>query len=280
LKPCIHTFFLLLLSSALTAQQVYWQQELRYDIAVTLNDKNNTLDGFLKLGYQNNSPDTLQIIWLHLWPNAFKSDRTAFSDQLLENGRTDFYFADDDKKGYINRLDFRINQEAVKTEDHPEWIDAVKLILPEPLLPGHSVLITTPFHVKLPYNFSRGGYDKKTFQITQWYPKPAVYDRKGWHVMPYLDQGEFYSEFGNYEVKITVPAGYTVAATGELQNTDEQSALEEKSRAHESSAATEQKAGKKNTDPKKRSVNSSKSASEKVKNLNEITKHEEVKNLI
>ncbi|WP_431214605.1 hypothetical protein ACQ86N_07410 [Puia sp. P3] len=88
--------------------------------------------------------------------------------------------------------------------------------------------LSTPFHVQLPYNFSRGGYtttiDPQTgrtytsYQITQWYPKPAVYDRHGWHPIPYLDQGEFYSEFGSYDVRITVPAPYTIAATGELQD--------------------------------------------------------------
>jgi aminopeptidase N len=57
--------------------------------------------------------------------------------------------------------------------------------------------------------------------ICQWYPKPAVYDRKGWHPMPYLDQGEFFSEYGSYKVNITLPAHYVVAATGVLQNTNE-----------------------------------------------------------
>ena len=61
----------------------------------------------------------------------------------------------------------------------------------------------------------------KVYQVTQWYPKPAVYDQKGWHPMPYLDQGEFYSEFGNFDVSITLPENYVVAATGDLQNEDE-----------------------------------------------------------
>jgi hypothetical protein len=110
----------------------------------------------------------------------------------------------------------------LKTEDHPEHIDIVKLLLPDPLPPGGSVNITTPFHVKLPFNFSRGGYNGKTYQVTQWYPKPAVYDKNGWHPMPYLDQGEFYSEFGDYEVSITAPSKFTIAATGEPQTKPEQ----------------------------------------------------------
>src|SRR5206468_10858015 len=118
-------------------------------------------------------------------------------------------------------LDFKVNGIRSTIVDHPKYIDIIKLILPTPLLPGSKITITTPFHEKLPFNFSRGGYDKKTFQATQWYPKPAVYDRKGWHEMPYLHQGEFYSEFGSYTVRITLPQDYIVAATGVLKNKDE-----------------------------------------------------------
>lgn len=201
--------------------QPYWQQYVDYNIDVSLNDKEKTLDGFEKLTYYNNSPDTLKFIWFHLWPNAYKNDHTAFSDQLLENGNTKFYFSTKEEKGYVNRLDFKVDGTIAKTEDHPQHIDIVKLLLPKPLPPKEHITITTPFHVKLPFNFSRGGFDGQTFQVTQWYPKPAVYDRKGWHEMPYLDQGEFYSEFGSFDVSITLPKDYVVAATGELQNAEE-----------------------------------------------------------
>jgi hypothetical protein len=65
------------------------------------------------------------------------------------------------------------------------------------------------------------GHKKNSYQITQWYPKPAVYDLNGWHPMPYLDMGEFYSEFGNFDVKISLSDNYVVAATGNLQNPNE-----------------------------------------------------------
>jgi hypothetical protein len=191
-----------------------WQQKVDYLIDVTLDDSAKTLDGFEKLTYYNHSPDTLTYIWFHLWPNAYKNDRTAFSDQLLKNGNTRFYFSSPQQRGYINRLEFRVNGKIARLEDHPEHIDIAKLVLPQALPPGGQITITTPFHVKLPFNFSRGGYAGKTFQLTQWYPKPAVYDHKGWHPMPYLDQGEFFSEFGDYDVRISLPAEYIVAATG------------------------------------------------------------------
>ena len=215
---------------AAKCQVKYFQQEVNYKIDVTLNDVSNTLDGFEIINYTNNSPDTLQYIWFHLWPNAYKNDRTAFSEQLLQLGRTDFYFSDEEKRGYINRLDFKVNGITANLEDHPQYIDVAKLVLPTSLPPGQTIKITTPFHEKIPFNFSRGGYVGKTYQITQWYPKPAVYDSKGWHPISYLDQGEFFSEFGNFHVQITVPENYVVAATGELQNEDEVKWLREKAK--------------------------------------------------
>jgi len=214
------------------SQTKYFQQQVNYTIDVTLNDVQNTLDGFIIINYTNNSPDTLHYIWFHLWPNAYKNDRTAFSEQLLKLGRTDFYFSDENKRGYINRLDFKVNDKTADFFIDSQYIDIGKLVLSSPLLPGQTIKINTPFHEKIPFNFSRGGYVDHTYQITQWYPKPAVYDNKGWHPMPYLDQGEFYSEFGNFHVQITVPANYVIAATGELQNKDEVKWLKEKAMIH------------------------------------------------
>ncbi len=215
-------FFIAFFSvSIVHAQQPYWQQQVNYKINVSLNDGDKTLTAEETIQYTNNSPDTLRFIWFHLWMNAYKNDRTAFSEQLLRNSNTAFYFEDEAQRGYINGLDFKANGTAAPVEADSAHIDIVKVILPQPLAPSQSVTITTPFHVKLPYNFSRGGYEGQTFQVTQWYPKPAVYDSKGWHQMPYLDQGEFYSEFGNFDVTITLPQNFTVAASGNLQNAEE-----------------------------------------------------------
>ena len=235
----LFVFFLLFCQLQSNCQEKYFQQQVNYKIDVILNDSDNTLDGFEIINYTNNSPDTLQYIWFHLWPNAYKNDRTAFSEQLLQLGRTDFYFSDEIKRGYINRLDFKVNGSTANLEDHPQYIDVAKLILPSKLLPGQTIKISTPFHEKIPFNFSRGGYVGHTYQITQWYPKPAVYDKKGWHPMPYLDQGEFYSEFGNFTVQITLPKNYVVAATGALQNEEEIKWLKEKAESEKQKAEGE-----------------------------------------
>ncbi len=204
-----------------TAQQTAWQQQVNFNIDVTVNEGEKTLDGFETITYINNSPDTLTFITFHIWLNAYKNDRTAFNDDMLAGGKTSFYFSGKEQRGYINGLQFKVNGNPAKTENHPSHIDIIYVLLPQPLLPKQQATITTPFHVKLPRVFYRGGYADGTFYVTQWYPKPAVYDKSGWHPMPYLEQGEFYSDFGNYDVRITVPKEYVIAATGELQNKEE-----------------------------------------------------------
>jgi len=131
-KPLLAALSLLLIITGYS-QQKYWQQEVNYTIEVSLNDKTHELNGFERIEYVNNSPDTLRFIWFHIWPNAYKNDKTAFSDQLLENGNTNFYFSDKEQKGYINRLDFKVENVTCNTEDHPLYIDVIKVILPSAL---------------------------------------------------------------------------------------------------------------------------------------------------
>ena len=226
--------------------QPYWQQELHYNINVSLNDKARSLSARLNLDYINHSPDTLGFIWFHLWPNAYKDNTTAFAQQLaaLKGHRKT---AKGEKPGYIDSLAFMVNGQPANIIPHPSYNDVVKLMLPQPLLPGKTVNISTPFHVQLPTYYSRSGYDGHEFMICQWYPKPAVYDRKGWHPMPYLDEGEFYSEYGSFTVNITAPSNYVVGATGQLQTGDEleryRTAGAANYRAHKTVAAYQPPAG-------------------------------------
>lgn len=201
--------------------QPYFQQEVNYRIVVRLDDSTHTLDGHVEMQYVNHSPDTLSEIWMHLWGNAFKNRRTAFCKQKLRDGSARFYFAEDKDLGYFKNLDFSANGQKIEwhyDERHP---DIARLKLFSPLLPGARVTLATPFFLKIPASFSRLGHVGTSYQMTQWYPKPAVYDHKGWHPMPYLDQGEFYSEFGAFDVTITLPENYVVGATGILQTLSE-----------------------------------------------------------
>ncbi len=199
----------------------YWQQEVNYNIQVKLDDVKNFLRATETISYTNHSPDTLKFIWFHLWPNAYKNNNTAFAKQKVENGAVDFYFSKEEDRGFIDSLNFEVNGESVKLQYDSANIDIARIWLNKPLAPEAQITITTPFRVKIPKNFSRMGHAGQQYQISQWYPKPAVYDRKGWHPIPYLDQGEFYSEFGKFDVFITLPKNYVMDATGVLFNDDE-----------------------------------------------------------
>ncbi len=201
-----------MLFSIFATGQPAWKQDLRYQLEVKLDDKKQALEAVMKLRYANHSPDTLRYIWFHVWPNAYRNDRTAYSEQLLQNGKTDFYFSEKESKGYINQLEFRVDGEIATIQDHPEYIDVVKLILPKNLAPGESILVSASFHVKLPFNFSGNGYISHNYQVSNWYPEPAVYDSRGWHPMPFLVQGGAYHEPADYEVEIDIPGNYSIAA--------------------------------------------------------------------
>ncbi|HEY3405937.1 MAG TPA: M1 family metallopeptidase [Ohtaekwangia sp.] len=213
---------LLLVNVSLLAQSSYWQQHLQYTIEVELNDVEKSLTGRETIRYKNNSPDTLNFIWFHIWANAYKNDSTA----LLKQIRRDSTRQEKEKSlgyGSLDGLSFTVNNTPAQTEPHPNpnYIDVIKVLLPQPLLPGDSTTISTPFKVKLPPYFSRSGFSEGEFMICQWYPKPAVYDKSGWHEFPYLDMGEFYSEYGDFNVSITLPSAYVVGATGSLLTKEE-----------------------------------------------------------
>ncbi len=214
---------LLLLSGSFSiyGQTSYFQQHVSYALDVSLDDIQHILSGSEKIVYTNHSKDTLKSIYFHLWPNAYKNDRSRFTEQNVENGQTRFYYSKEDEKGYIDSLNFRVNNEAVNISNYNNHEDIILLELNSPLPPQQSIEISTPFKVKIPYTFSRLGHVGQSYQISQWYPKPAVYDKEGWHPMPYLDQGEFYSEYGDFDVRITLPSNYVVAATGDLQEESE-----------------------------------------------------------
>ncbi|HEU4716782.1 MAG TPA: M1 family metallopeptidase [Bacteroidia bacterium] len=208
----------------------YFQQDVAYTINVKLDDIHDELHGNELLIYKNNSPDQLDFIYMHLWPNGYKDNNTPLGKQLKQDGSLFFYYAGDKDRGYIDSLDFKVDGQPAKLEYVEGSPDIAKLILNTPLLPGGQISITTPFHVKIPSGkISRLGHIGQQYQITQWYPKPAVYDKDGWEEIPYLNQGEFYSEFGTYDVFISLPKNYVLGATGDLQdNPEEKKFIEDK----------------------------------------------------
>lgn len=210
-------FMLMFTSMRMQAQKQYFQQKLNYKIDVLLDESENQLHGNMSLNYQNNSPDTLRFIYFHFWPNAYSSDQTPFVEQQLLNQDDDFYFAHDDKFGFMDSLHFTIKEKEAQLIFMDKAHEIGKVILPKPLLPKDRISLQCTFRVQVPQgSYSRMGHSNGCFQISQWYPKPAVYDAKGWHSMPYLDQGEFYGEFGSFTVNILAKADQTIAASGNI----------------------------------------------------------------
>ncbi len=221
-------FFLLSSIFKSVQAQKYFQQEVNYRINVTLDDVANTVKGDIIIEYTNNSPNKLDSIWMHLWGNAFKNQNSAFAKQKLRSGDTKFYFAKDSDLGYYSDLDFTVYGQKIKWGYDKSNPDIAVLHLAQPLESGGKIVLKTPFTLKVPASWSRLGHVGTSYQMTQWFPKPAVYDAQGWHPIPYLDQGEFYSEFGSFDVNITLPENYVVGATGVLQTESEVKFLEQK----------------------------------------------------
>ncbi len=214
-------FTLLAFPFSLLAQS-YFQQQVDYRIDVRLDDAKHELSAYEEFDYTNNSPTTLDTLWIHLWPNAYKDRSTALCEQLDRQNNLLLHFAEERARGWIDSLDFKSAGVALTWGLDRKNIDIAWIKLPAPLAPGQRLTITTPFHVKIPSaRISRLGHVGQAYYITQWFPKPAVYDNRGWHAMPYLTQGEFYSEFGTFDVRITLPANYVVGATGQLKDPSE-----------------------------------------------------------
>ncbi len=220
MKLFFNALFICLSSLELTAQtvnnQANWQQRANFVMDVRLNTQTRSVEGALEMTYFNNSPGELSELYIHVWPNAYKNLHTPFANQQLRNGKVDFEFFTEEQRGHISQLEFNANGKKLKWGYFPAQEDIVYVTLTEPLKQGQSITINTPFTVKLPNLISRSGVEGSFYAVTQWYPKPAVYDVNGWHPMSYLDQGEFYSEYGEYDVRITVPDSMTVAATGNM----------------------------------------------------------------
>lgn len=229
IRTTLTTVFACILTAlSLHAQQDYFQQEVNYTIEATLIDKQHVLEAQMTIEYINNSPDELSTLIFHLWPNAYQNANTAFAQQKVNTNNADFYFADAEDWGGFLDVQFTQGETALTYESLDGQVDIVTLSLDEPIPAGGRTELKIDFVLDVPASFSRLGHVGDSYQMTQWYPKPAVYDRDGWHPMPYLDQGEFYSEFGDFDVKITLPENYVVGASGQLQTESEKAFLKAK----------------------------------------------------
>jgi hypothetical protein len=211
----------------------YWQQRVDYVIDVTLDDKNQRIEGSERITYHNHSPDELRYLWVALDPNIYapgshnRSTETApdLVQQSYEALRNRFSALGFDGSCVIGAV------RGADGEDLPHTIvgTQMRVDLPAPLRTGErcelsidwSYAINESKLVRGRTGFERFDDGNQLYEIAQWFPRLCAYtDYQGWQNKQFLGRGEFTLEFGNYLVRITVPEDHVVASTGTLQNPD------------------------------------------------------------
>jgi len=202
----------------------YWQQRADYDLRSSLDTATHTISGTETLRYTNNSPDTLTYLWLQLDQNIYRANSRGaalnptdarFSGRGFEGGYAIDYVR------AVRRLGRAAGRAPLRTTVNGTMM---RVDLDGPLAPGGRAELEMAYHFEVPEH----GSDRMgrlqfpagwLYEIAQWYPRVAVYDDvRGWNTEQYLGQGEFYLEYGDFNVSITVPRSYVVAATGTLLN--------------------------------------------------------------
>ena len=201
----------------------YWQQRADYRITATLDSTRREVRGRETIHYVNRSPHALPYLWLYLEQNICRSNSITgtlnqppltFADIVFDfscgGTTTDGVVLESATIGGVNM------KRAI-------YGTTMRVDLARPLAAGASVDLEFAWHFTVPeQGVGRMGRDGSLYEIAQWYPRMAVYDDvKGWNHEPYIGAGEFYLEYGSFDVSLTVPAGYIVAATGELRNPEQ-----------------------------------------------------------
>lgn len=214
---------------------MYWQQQADYEIEVELDDENQSIQGKEKVTYHNNSPDPLDYLWIQLDQNERDKDSQT---PKMEPNTIDSKMNLRQLQGIIwHDMDLGVKINSVKDvhgNDIPVTVNLtmMRLDLPEPLAPGAQYEFNIEWgfniHDRMSFIGGRPGYEyfekdgNYLYTMAEWFPRMAVYsDFEGWQNKQFVGRGEFALVFGNYEVKITVPADHMVGATGVLQNPEE-----------------------------------------------------------
>ena len=198
----------------------YWQQDVHYIIAASIDETDHRIDGSQSLEYWNNSPDTLKFVYFHLFQNAFIKGSHLHALEDGNNSKAVLGPKEAAGKGIT------IENIASDGQDLKAELDntIMKVYLQQPLLPGAKMTFAIKFKTYYDNGATRRRmqmYDAwgfKHYNGVQWFPKICVYDRKfGWDTYQHLNK-EFYADFGSYDVSLNFPSNYIVEATGALQN--------------------------------------------------------------
>ncbi|OYZ30587.1 MAG: peptidase M1 [Sphingobacteriales bacterium 17-39-43] len=206
----------------------YWQNRADYKLAVRLNEQSNEISGTVVLTYTNNSPDKLPFIWMQLDQNLFKEDSRGHAiipPGGSRSGARGQKFDGGYKIKSVKILSVVKGKTIEKNAEHFIEDTRMQVYLPNELSSGGGQL-----RLKIEYSFTSPDYGSdrmgilntrngKIFSVAQWYPRMCVYDDvSGWNTIPYIGPSEFYLEYGDYDISITVPASHIVVGSGELVN--------------------------------------------------------------
>lgn len=209
-------------TTTIWAQPDRWQQRAEYKIDIDFDVNKHQFSGKQRLKYFNNSPDELDRVFYHLYFNAFQPNSIMhIRTETIKDG-------DPRVKGRIGKLkENEIGYHHIKSlkmdgkDCRFEVVGTVlEVDLPKAIAPSSSVVFEMEFDSQVPLQIRRSGRMNKEgidYSMTQWYPKMAEYDYQGWHADPYVGR-EFYGIWSDFEVNITMPRKYMVAASGVLQN--------------------------------------------------------------
>src|SRR6266513_1143297 len=201
---------LALLLIIVSADSTYWQQRVAYEILASVDEPSGVLSGNVRIKYVNQSPDTLRDFYVHQYLNAFRpGSRSAAVDSA--EGRVRFQRMKDPDYAFE-----RITQGSLGKPDYTYAPDSTiaHWRLPRPLAPGDSVRVDISWKARPSTLPRRQGRQGRRFDFAQWYPKVVVYDKYGWEDHPLYPAGEFYGEFGSYDVTLDLAADQVIGATG------------------------------------------------------------------
>jgi len=232
----------------------YWQQRADYDIDVTLDEKNLSIIGTETVTYHNNSPDKLNYVWLQLDENFHdpNSESNYFDENKISPNATENELkalqVKERLKGYGVKID-AVTDEFGKPLKYTINQTMMRVDLPRSVDSKAKIKFSVKWHYKIPNRLDlggRGGYEyfpedgNHLFTLTQWYPRMCVYsDFQGWQNKQFTGRGEFALAFGNFKVKMTVPADHLICSTGECQNYQQVLSPEQFARWQKAQTATE-----------------------------------------
>lgn len=199
---------------------------VRYEIWVELDDQNKMLHGQENITWLNNTRDDVQDMWFHLYYNAFKNEESTTIQESKEERFGEFGIeVKEGRWGWVDVTsikltdgpDLKPTMEFI-TQDkpvHPGDQTVMRVLFPEPIKPGEEVHLQLEFESKIPRSADRSSYYQNSYFIAQWFPKPGVYEEgKGWNCHEYHLNSEFYADFAEFTVHITVPEDFKVGASG------------------------------------------------------------------